>query len=172
VLGGLNPENRVQMSTKKCLPIHFLSFGVKVSTKVGEIKLAVLVPHSHSSLREHPNFLQNFRPKNNTWKEKFWPIFSFKICNCILGLASRSVNYYVHFTTGTFQNLRQELKWVLWIRYLVPHEAPVVFSIQSYFGCTLIDLSTVQISLPCIYLSLCDHTNQIFCHLDYTSYIY
>jgi hypothetical protein len=30
-----------------------------------------LVPHSQFSLRENPKFLQNFRSKNNTLKEKF-----------------------------------------------------------------------------------------------------
>jgi hypothetical protein len=29
------------------------------------------VPHSQYSLRENPKFLQNFRAKNNTLKEKF-----------------------------------------------------------------------------------------------------
>ncbi len=63
-----------------------------------------LVPHLQRSLRENAKFLQNFRSKNNTLKEKFWPIFSFNICHCILGLALRSKNYCfrpqncVHFT--------------------------------------------------------------------------
>jgi hypothetical protein len=30
-----------------------------------------LVSHSHSSLRENPEFLQNFISKNKTLKEKF-----------------------------------------------------------------------------------------------------
>jgi hypothetical protein len=31
--------------------------------------LTRLVPHSQSSLRENPKFLQNFRPKNNTLRK-------------------------------------------------------------------------------------------------------
>jgi hypothetical protein len=42
--------------------------------QVGKTHLALyssLVPHSQSSLRENPKFLQNFRHKNNTIKANF-----------------------------------------------------------------------------------------------------
>jgi hypothetical protein len=51
------------------------------------------VPHSQSSLRENPKFLQNFRPKNNTLRKNIWLIFLFYIYHCNSGLAFKSNNY-------------------------------------------------------------------------------
>jgi hypothetical protein len=48
------------------------------------------VPHSKCSLMENPKFLQNFRSKNNTFKEKFCQIFLFNVCHYISGLAFKS----------------------------------------------------------------------------------
>jgi hypothetical protein len=43
-----------------------------INIKGGLAQMSVnLVPHSQCSLRENPKFLQKFRYKNNTLKEKF-----------------------------------------------------------------------------------------------------
>ena len=48
------------------------------------------VPHSQCSLKETPKFLQNFRCKNNTQREKIWLIILFNICHCNEGLSFKS----------------------------------------------------------------------------------
>jgi hypothetical protein len=56
--------------------------------------ITVLVPHSQCSLRENPNFLQNFRPKNNTLKGNVSLLFSFTIYHSVLSLTFKGKNYY------------------------------------------------------------------------------
>ncbi len=74
------------------------------------------VPHSQSSLRENPNFLQNFRHKNNMIKAHFGLIFLVNICLCNYGLALKGKIYYittqscVYFIKENSENLRQERK--------------------------------------------------------------
>jgi hypothetical protein len=83
----------------------------------------VQVPNSQCSLKENPKILQNFRSKNNTLKENFWPIFLCNICHCNSSLAFKSKNYYItsqncmHFIRENSQNLCQNCKWALWIRH-------------------------------------------------------
>jgi hypothetical protein len=59
--------------------------------------LVDVVPHSQSSLRENPKFLQNFRPKNNTLLGNFKLLFSFYIYHSTLGLIFKGTNYYLNY---------------------------------------------------------------------------
>jgi hypothetical protein len=51
--------------------------------------------NSQCSLRKKFKFLQNFRSKNNTIIEKFWPKFWFNIWHGNSGLTFNSKNYYI-----------------------------------------------------------------------------
>jgi hypothetical protein len=85
--------------------------------------LTNLVPHSQCSLRENPKFLQNFRSKNNTLKEKIWLEFLFNVCHYNSGLSFKIKNYYInsqncmYFIKENCQNLRLKRKWGLWMRH-------------------------------------------------------
>jgi hypothetical protein len=53
------------------------------------------VPHSQCSLKENPKNLQNFSPKNSTFRNKFKVIFLFNIDHFISGLAFKNKNYNI-----------------------------------------------------------------------------
>jgi hypothetical protein len=66
---------------------HFIS--ILATQKIAILKLD---PHSQSSLRGNPKFLQNFRSKNSTLKAIICLKFLLNICHCNSSLAFKSKN--------------------------------------------------------------------------------